>query len=63
MSSNSQSPSAQARWRQLPLGDLENLILKIRRTAIRQHLSAADWRALDKMRKRVVALKKEGAQS
>jgi hypothetical protein len=46
-------------WRRLALPDLETLILKIQRSAARQHLSPAEWRALDRMRARRAALLKE----
>jgi hypothetical protein len=48
-------------WRRLPLGDLEKLILEIRRGAVRQHHSLAVWREVDRMRKRAVTLQKEAA--
>jgi hypothetical protein len=43
-------------WRKLPLAELEALINETRRSAVRQHLSEAEWRRLDRMRKRARAL-------
>jgi hypothetical protein len=47
-------------WRRLPPADLENLITKIRRSAVHQHLSLRAWRELDRMRAYHAALLKEG---
>jgi hypothetical protein len=46
-------------WRQLPLADLETLILQFRREAARQHKTTAEWRYVDRMRKRAAALQKD----
>lgn len=46
-------------WRKLPPAELEALINKIRRSAVERHLSAAEWRQLDRMRKRYLALQKQ----
>jgi hypothetical protein len=46
-------------WRRLPPADLEMLILAVRREAAHRHLTAAEWRLVDRMRERVTALRKE----
>lgn len=50
-------------WRRLPLPDLEEAILQRQREAARRHLLLPEWRELDRMRKRSVALRKEAAAS
>jgi hypothetical protein len=45
-------------WRRLPPPDLENLIVRIRRSATHRHLSAGEWRELDRMRAHYAALVK-----
>jgi hypothetical protein len=49
---------AHAAWRRLPLADLETEILAVRRMATRQHFSPAEWKTVDRMRKRAHALRK-----
>ena len=51
-----QAASATRAWRKMPLEELQAHILKIRRAAVRQHLTPAEWRVLDRMRKRATAL-------
>jgi hypothetical protein len=46
-------------WRRLPPADLETLIVRFRREAVRRHLSDAEWRLVDRMRKRAAALRKD----
>jgi hypothetical protein len=48
-------------WRRLPPADLENLILAVRRSAVRHHLSSAGWRQVDRMRRRLRQLLQEAA--
>jgi hypothetical protein len=43
----------------LTLAELDGRILAIRRLAARQHVSQAEWKAVDRMRKRAEALRKE----
>jgi hypothetical protein len=43
-----------ANWRKLPAHDLEDRILQIRRAAVRQHLNVAEWKQLDRMRRRLM---------
>jgi len=43
----------------LSLAALDDLILAIRRLAARRHLTPAEWRALDRMRRRAERLRKE----
>jgi hypothetical protein len=54
-----QAPTTARGWRRLPLADLEMLALAARREAARRHLTAAEWRLVDRMRKRVTALQRE----
>jgi hypothetical protein len=44
----------------LSLAELHARILEIRRMAARQHVSQAEWKVVDRMRKRADALRKEG---
>jgi hypothetical protein len=46
-------------WRRLPLDALEERILFIRRVAATQHLDLAQWREVDRMRRRLSRLKCE----
>jgi hypothetical protein len=46
-------------WRKLPPDELGDLIMRIRRSALQQHLSAGEWRALDRMRRRHAAFLKD----
>jgi hypothetical protein len=43
---------------QLSLAELESRILAIRRLAAQQHVSQAEWKTVDRMRKRAKALRK-----
>src|SRR6516165_1187307 len=43
----------------LTLAEIEARILEIRRLAARQHVSQAEWRTVDRMRKRANALRKQ----
>jgi hypothetical protein len=52
-------PCRRPLWRKLPLSQLESHILQVQRSAVRQHLSVAEWAMLDRMRKRAEALRKE----
>ena len=56
--SNSTKPR-QTHWRRLPLSELADRILQIRRTATHRHLKEQEWRMLDRMRRRCAALEKE----
>lgn len=51
-----------ANWHKLPVRDLEDRIIQIRRAAARQHLNIADWKQLDRMRRRLVKLGMEAAR-
>jgi len=44
-----------------PLADLVDFALEFRRSAADFHYSPREWRALDRVRKRIVALQREGA--
>jgi hypothetical protein len=44
---------------QLTLTELDDRILAIRRLAARQHVSQAEWKTVDRMRKRAEALRKQ----
>jgi hypothetical protein len=49
-------------WRRLPLAELEEQILELRRLAARGvHLDNRQWAAIDAMRKRAAKLAKEAA--
>jgi hypothetical protein len=59
-SSRTQALRSLEGWRQLPLSELEELILVIRRDAGRGvHLDEREWRLLDRMRTRAAALAME----
>jgi hypothetical protein len=45
---------------QLSLAELDARILEIRRLAARQHVTQAEWKAVDRIRERANALRKEG---
>ena len=45
----------------LSLAELEDRILAIRRMAERRHVTQAEWKTVDRMRKRANALRKEQA--
>jgi hypothetical protein len=47
-------------WQRMPPTELSDLILTIRRRAARQHLSASEWHLVDRMRKRLAKLLREG---
>ena len=51
---------AHSAWRKLPLAELETEILAVQRMAVGRHLTPADWKTLDRMRKRAAALRREG---
>jgi hypothetical protein len=42
------------------LAELETEILAVQRMAVGRHLTPADWKTLDRMRKRAAALRREG---
>jgi hypothetical protein len=44
------------RWRRVPADILAQLILETRRRAAREHLSPAEWRELNLMRRRLARL-------
>jgi hypothetical protein len=50
-------------WRKLPLPELENQITQIRRAAVRQQLSQAQWKLLDRMRRHLVKLNVEATRA
>ena len=52
------SAPRQTHWRRLPLSELADQILQIRRTTAHRHLSEPEWRMLDRMRRRLAALQK-----
>jgi hypothetical protein len=47
-------------WQRMPPVELQDLILAIRRQAARQHLSPAEWHLVDRMRRRLAKLLREG---
>ena len=51
---------AHSAWRKLPLAELETEILAVQRMSVRQHLTPAEWKTVDRMRKRAAALRREG---
>jgi hypothetical protein len=50
-------------WRKLSIPQLETAILEIRGEAARRHLNAAEWAAVDRMRRRATKLTREERQS
>lgn len=46
----------------LPPAELENLVLRIRRSAVTHPLSERDWKRVDRMRRRLAVLKKGDAR-
>jgi hypothetical protein len=44
-------------WRRLPAAELQDLIQKIRRAAVRQHLTIEQWKVVDRMRGRAARLR------
>ena len=60
-----QTPSALVNsrgWRRLPVDELEDLILAIRRRAEHQHLSPSEWLMVDHMRARMPTLWREAGR-
>jgi hypothetical protein len=60
-----QTPSALVNsrgWRRLPVDELEDLILAIRRRAEHQHLSPSEWLMVDHMRARMAKLWREAGR-
>jgi hypothetical protein len=49
-------------WRRMPAVELEDLILAIRRRAVRQHLSPSEWLMVDHMRTRLAQLWREAGR-
>jgi len=49
-------------WRRMPVVELEDLILAIRRRAERQHLSPSEWLMVDHMRARAAKLWREAGR-
>ena len=49
-------------WRKLPVVELEDLILEIRRRAEHQHLSPSEWLMVDHMRSRAAKLWREAGR-
>ena len=49
-------------WRKLPVVELEDLILEIRRRAEHQHLSPSEWLMADHMRSRAAKLWREAGR-
>jgi hypothetical protein len=47
-------------WRRMPVTELEDVILAVRRAAEHQHLSEHTWSELDQMRSRLVKLREAG---
>jgi hypothetical protein len=52
------SNDAVRKWRRLPLVELEALVHRLRCDAAHRHLSSVEWRRIDRMRKRLAALRK-----
>jgi hypothetical protein len=48
-----------ADWHKLPVHDLQDRNVQIRRAAVWQHLNIADWKQLDRMRRRLTKLSAE----
>jgi len=49
-------------WRDRSVVEVEDLVLAIRRRAVRQHLSSSEWRLVDRMRARLAKLRREGGR-